>query len=425
MAMNDERRAALASLAETFGTPCYVYDESMIRERVARVRDAFEGRFEISYAVKSNPNRAILRAMSSMVDRLDLSSGGELLLAEETGWDPSLWSFVGPAKRAGELRLAVELSCGHVVAESEREIRQLDAIAAAAGATASVLLRINPTDLPKGFGVSMARRPTIFGIDEEVIDDAVRLAEQLEHVRLEGFHVYAGTQCLDAGALAENIRNISRLFGRLIEDHSLNVEHLVFGSGFGIDYHGSSEPLDPAEVAAGCVDSLDELKAHPGAASATMALEMGRYLIGEAGVYLVSVLGTKATRGSDLLVLDGGMHHYLGASGNLGGVLKRNYPVEAVTGDENRQRTYDLSGPLCTNIDSMGKGIQTRELDTGDVVAIGCAGAYGLTSSPVHFISHAPPTEVLLPSVDEVDRALDITLDGTAAIAPDWRRFAD
>jgi diaminopimelate decarboxylase len=423
--LDEARRVALAEIAERYGTPCFVYDETQIHDRVARVRDAFAGRFEISFAVKSNPNRAILRSLRGVVDRLDLSSGGELLLAEEAGWDASTWSFVGPAKRRAELALAVELGCGHIVVESARELRELDEVAAEAGTAASVLLRINPSNIPKGFGVSMARRPTIFGIDEEEVDDVVRAALGLEHAALRGFHVYAGTQCLDPGAIAENIRNIAAIFGRLIEQHELTVEHLVFGSGFGIRYHAGAEALDPSEVASGCVAALDELRARPGAASATMALEMGRYLVGEAGWFLARVLAKKHTRGSDLLALDGGMNHYLGASGNLGGVLKRNYPVEGVTGDPSSEGTYDLCGPLCTNIDALGKKVETRKLEIGDVVAIGCAGAYGLTSSPIHFISHAPPREILLPSVAATDAAVDITAEGPAINAPDWSRFTD
>jgi len=426
MSLVDEvHRSAFADLAERFGTPCFVYDEAAIHARVARVRNAFGGRFEISYAVKSNPNRAILRSLRGVVERLDLSSAGELLLAEETGWDAATWSFVGPAKRRSELILAVELGCGHIVVESERELKELDEVAAQAGTQVSVLLRINPSEIPKGFGVSMARRPTIFGIDEEVVDDVVRVALGLRHVVLRGFHVYAGTQCLDASAVAENIRNVAGIFRRLIEGHDLEVEHLVFGSGFGIRYHAGAEELEPTEVASGCIAELDALKACPGASSATMALEMGRYLVGEAGWFLARVLATKHTRGADLLALDGGMNHYLGASGNLGGVLKRNYPVTSVTGDPERIGTYDLCGPLCTNIDALGKRIETRALDTGDVIAIGCAGAYGLTSSPIHFISHAPPREVLLPSAAASDAAIDITAEGPAINPPDWSRFAD
>jgi diaminopimelate decarboxylase len=271
----------------------------------------------------------------------------------------------------------------------------------------------------------MARRPTIFGIDEEVIDEVVQTALGLNHVALQGFHVYAGTQCLDPEAIAENIRNIAGIFGRLIDQHNLTVEHLVFGSGFGIRYHAGADELDPVAVASSCVAEIDALRSRPGAASATMALEMGRYLVGEAGWFLTRVLGTKHTRGADLLALDGGMNHYLGASGNLGGVLKRNYPVEAVTGDAGREGTYDLCGPLCTNIDALGKGIETRGLEVGDIVAIGCAGAYGLTSSPTHFISHAPPREILLPAVDAADAAVDITADGPGITPLDWTRFAD
>ena len=218
--------------------------------------------------------------------------------------------------------------------------------------------------------------------------------------------------------------NIARIFGRLIDQHELSVEHLVFGSGFGIRYHAGSAELDPSEVASGCLAELDALRSRPGAASATMALEMGRYLVGEAGWFLARVLSTKHTRGVDLLALDGGMNHYLGASGNLGAVLKRNYPIEAITGDPAREGMYDLCGPLCTNIDALGKKVETRALRTGDVIAIGCAGAYGLSSSPIHFISHAPPREILLPAMDAAAAAVDITTDAPSVSPPDWLRFS-
>lgn len=403
-------RRALVEVARRHGTPAYVYDLSEIERRVARVRSAFGGLFEISYAVKANPNRELVARLRGVVDRLDLSSGGELALAERAGWEPGLWSFVGPAKSSAELGLAVEIGCGHLVAESLDEVVELAGIARRRGTVVPVVLRINPIELPKGFGVSMARRATIFGIDEEEIDEAVAATLALEGVDLVGFHVYAGTQCLDAQAVAENLRNVARLYARLVDDHDLAVRHLIFGSGFGIPYHAGAEPLALDEVVAGARPALEELRARLGS-GVTFALEMGRYLVGPAGWYVARVRRVKHSRGSVIVALDGGMHHHLAASGNLGGVLKRNYPIVALTASGEPSKV-DLAGPLCTNIDVLGRGVELPALEPGDLVAIAASGAYGPSTSPLGFISHPPPRELLADDLRSGSDVVDITAAG-------------
>lgn len=403
-------RRALVDVATRHGTPAYVYDLAEIERRVARVRAVFDDLFEISYAVKANPNRELVARLRHVVDRLDLSSGGELAVAARAGWEPGRWSFVGPAKSTAELQLAVETGCGHVVAESLGEVMELSEIARERRAVVPVVLRVNPVDLPKGFGVSMARRATIFGIDEEEIDDTIDRVVALEAIELVGFHVYAGTQCLDADAVAENLGNIARLYGRLVRDHRLDVRHLIFGSGFGIPYHPGAEDLDLEAVAGGSLPTLRELRSQLGD-GVTFALEMGRYLVGPAGWYVAAIRRVKRTRGSVIVALDGGMHHHLAASGNLGGVLKRNYPIFSLTGT-GEPCTVDLAGPLCTNIDILGRGVELPSPQPGDLVAIGASGAYGPSTSPLGFISHPPPLELLAEDLSSTTAVTDVTAAG-------------
>ncbi|MDH3459132.1 MAG: type III PLP-dependent enzyme, partial [Gemmatimonadota bacterium] len=394
----------------------YVYFLEYIEARVRAVREAFGGLMGVSYAVKANPNREIVRRLHGLVDHLDVSSGGEILLGREAGWQPDVFTFVGPAKAEWELELALEAGCGLIVAESEEELKQIDMLASERGVRARVALRLNPLELPEGFGVSMSRRPTIFGFDEEVAGEAVEVAMGLPDVDLAGFHVYAGTQCLNNESIAENLVNTAELFGRLIREHGLHPSTLIFGSGFGIPYHDRDRAIDLEAIVRQTRGPLEQLASVLEPHGGRMHLELGRYIVGEAGHYLARVARIKETRGHSIIALDGGMNHHLAASGNLGGVIKRNYPIRNITRctDEGagELRAYDLAGPMCTNIDMLGRAASLPPTRPGDVISIGASGAYGPTASPVLFISHRSPREVLVSTMEPFE-AHDITESGT------------
>ena len=348
--------AACREAANEFGTPSYIYFVDHLVDRVRSIRRAYSHSAAISYAAKANPNREILRRMRALVDHLDISSGGELLLALETGWDPGALTFVGPAKAEWEIRRALEAGCGYLIAESESELAQISKIASSLDLVSNVLLRINPVDLPRGFGVSMSRKATVFGIDEERIDSAIDFANSLRNVDLQGFHVYAGTQCLNEESIVQNITSIARLYSGLIERHRMKSRRLIFGAGFGIPYHDNEQAIDLGEIAEATVPIFDELTGSSLVDGGEISLEMGRFLIGECGIFLTQVVNKKTTRGTEILVIDGGMNHFLGASGNLGSVIKRNYPVHNVSRSADGElQEYDIAGPLCTNIDTLGK----------------------------------------------------------------------
>jgi diaminopimelate decarboxylase len=390
--MDARREQFLLELVGTRGTPCYVVFLADVRRRVAQLRAMFEGRFAISYAVKANPNPALLRALSDTVDRLDVSSGGELARAIECGYAAARIGFTGPAKRDAELLLAVQHGIGELVLESVPEARRLSAIAQRVGRDVDVMVRIAPAHVPAGFGDHMAGRPTAFGIDEDDLDVAMREILALPRLRCVGLHVYAGTQCLKASAIAENWTNFTALFRRTAERHDLRPLRLVFGAGLGIVYHDGQAPLDLAEVAAGTREMFAALRDDPRCTGAELVLETGRYLVGEAGVYLASVVTTKRSRGVDVAVCDGGMNHHLAAAGLLGMVMRRPFRVRKL-GAGGDGTSVLLAGPLCTTLDSFGKDVKVGPLAVGDVIAIEPSGAYGMTSSPTMFISHPQPDE--------------------------------
>ncbi|MGB5810535.1 MAG: hypothetical protein WBG86_08405 [Polyangiales bacterium] len=408
----DERRSILAAIAETHGTPSYVYFLDEVQARVAALRSAFGARFEISYAVKSNPNPGLLARLAGVVDALDVSSGGELALAIEAGWAASKVSFTGPAKRAPELVAAVRHGTGEVVVESVSEARELDAVAGQAGVVQDVLVRIAPSQVPKGFGDSMAGKPVAFGIDEEVLAASLDAVAACRNLRLRGFHIYSGTQCLQADAIVANYRIFLGLFERASEHLDIVPTKLIFGAGIGIPYHANQESVDLEEVARHIVPELDAFKAKARYADAELVLETGRYLVGEAGVLLTRVVRTKTSRGGEIGICDAGMNNQLAAAGHFGMVIKRNYPIEKIASVHapGEPRPYLLTGPLCTSIDTIGRGVTLDGLEANDLLGIGCSGAYGLTSSPMYFISHPLPREFVVegdaaaPTVTEVTR---------------------
>jgi diaminopimelate decarboxylase len=392
-----------------FGTPLYVYLAEPIRERFRTLARAVAGRFEISYAVKANPNVGLLRAIRGLPAMLDCSSIAELERGLLAGHAAAQMSFSGPAKRPFELERAVAAGCGELVAESERELREIDAIAARQGRRQAVLLRINPRKVPAQFGVNMAGRPSAFGIDEEAADAAIVLTRALPNLDLAGFHIYSATNSLSNDAIDENVGLMAGLFTRLSHAHGFAPRSLVFGAGFGIPYQDDQLPLELEALAPRLNARIDGLRKEPLLAGARCTLEMGRWLVGPFGYLLTAVVGLKHSRGTDIALLDAGFNNHLAAAGMMGTMIRRNWSFTVLGGASRASRSYTLVGPLCTTIDQLASKIELPELRIGDLLAIAGSGAYGLTASPTRFISHPEPREVLVEadgSLHEVTESL-------------------
>jgi diaminopimelate decarboxylase len=389
-------RDVLRNIADEHGTPCFVFFLDEMYERIAALKAAFGNRFAISYAVKANPHQVILNRFRDRVATLDLSSGGELRRATACGWPTERLSFTGPGKRPEELIASVESRLGAHIVESIQEAEQLSAYACDGGVTQRILIRIAPATLPRGFGVNMAGRPCQFGIDEEDLLPALERILSLPGLKLDGFHIYSGTQCLDPQSIADNFGIFIDLFKRFSVAADIHPRTLIFGSGIGIPYHDGTVAVDLKAVATNINSRIDELRADERFSGATLLLETGRYLVGEAGVYLTRVLHRKRSRGIEIGICDGGMNHHLGACGHLGSVIHRNYQMFKVSPPNDEPCPYDLVGPLCTSIDTLGHGVSLPGLQVGDVIGIRCSGAYGATASPTGFISHPAAAEIFV-----------------------------
>ncbi len=384
----------LSLLAERVGqTPFYAYDRSLIAARAAAVRQLLPPGVGLHYAIKANPMPALVGFMCSLVDGMDVASSGELKLALDAGADPRSIGFAGPGKRDGELRQAVASGVLlHV--ESARELQVLADIAQSLGRPARVALRVNPDFELRGAGMRMGGGAKPFGIDAEQVPALLR-GLVCEGLAFEGFHLYAGSQSLRGSAVAESLRRSLDLVLRLADAAPAPVRHVNLGGGWGIPYFAGEAALDLEPVAEALAQVQDALQS--ALPAARLVLELGRYLVGEAGVYVARVIDRKVSRGQVFLVTDGGMHQHLAASGNFGQVVRRNYPVVIGTRLQAQEREIaSIVGPLCTPLDVLADRLDVAVAQPGDLVVVFQSGAYGATASPQAFLGHPPCPEVLV-----------------------------
>jgi len=384
----------IAELAQRVGrTPFYVYDRAPIAARVATLRAALPDAIRLHYAIKANPFPALVRYMTTLVDGLDVASAGELQVALAAGMAPGAISFAGPGKTPAELARALAAGID-IHLESPAELERVIALAERAGTPARVAVRVNPDFELKSSGMKMGGGPKAFGVDAERVPELLRrIGAAGLHFR--GFHIFSGSQNLHAAALVEAQGQTFDLALRLAEHAPSPVEVLNIGGGFGIPFFPGDRPLDLAPIAAHLAARLPEVQAR--LPQAEVVLELGRYLVGEAGLYVAQVLDRKESRGEIFLVVDGGLHHHLAASGNFGQVIRRNYPVAIANRmDAQPREVVTIVGPLCTPLDVLAQRMELPRAALGDLVAVYQSGAYGLTASPRAFLGHPDALEILV-----------------------------
>lgn len=385
---------ALSRLAARVGqTPFYAYDRAALSQRVRTLRAALPAGIELHYAMKANPMPALVAHMAGLVDGIDVASAGELKVALDAGADPQHISFAGPGKRDVELHQAV--AAGVLVnIESFREVDVLARASQSLGVPARAAVRVNPDFELKGSGMKMGGGPKPFGVDA---DQVPALLERIGQAGLafEGFHLFAGSQNLRGEAICDAQQKSFDLAVRLATHAPGPVRFLNLGGGFGIPYFPGEQPLDVAPIA-GNLTQLQQRAARE-LPQATLVIELGRYLVGEAGVYVARVVDRKVSRGQVFLVTDGGLHHHLSASGNFGQVLRKNYPLAVGNRmDAAEREVVTVVGPLCTPLDLLGDRVELPAAQVGDLVVVFQSGAYGATASPQAFLGHPGCVEVLV-----------------------------
>ncbi|MEO7601756.1 MAG: pyridoxal-dependent decarboxylase, exosortase A system-associated [Sphingomicrobium sp.] len=377
-------------VVEAGGTPLFVYDAARISAQAARFRAAFPLEIALHYAVKANPYEPLLSAMTSIVDGFDVASAGELGRVSELGLPIS---FAGPGKRDEEL--AAALRAGVTLnLESEGEAERALAIADGLGITPNLAIRVNPPFGLKGAGMKMGGLGSPFGIDHDRVPALIRKIVAAG-ADWHGLHIYAGSQALNADALADLQRETVTLAASIADETGQAPAHVNLGGGFGIPYFARDAQLDVEAVGAVLATTLENC---PNILSETnFVIELGRWLVGEAGVYLTRIIDRKVSRGKTFLVTDGGLQHQLAASGNFGQLLRRNYAVAIATRFAAApEEEATVVGCLCTPLDLLADEAMLPRAEVGDLVAIFCAGAYGLTASPTGFLSQPEAREMLV-----------------------------
>ncbi len=396
-------------IVSKYGSPVYIYSFDMIRERLLYLKTHFDDCIKVYYAVKANPNLELIKSIAPMIDGLDVSSGGEIKQSVLAGYDPDRMSFAGPGKTESEIEYAIKAGVGSISVESMDDFERIVSVGRNLAIKPNISIRINPSKLINKFAVKMGGRPTQFGIDEECIDEfADRTARDFSYVNFKGFHIYAGTQSLDADSISEGVDYNLNLIESLFEKFGV-PSYINLGGGFGVPYHDAGVVLDidyltdaiNKRVKAFC-DKYKGIK---------VVFELGRYIVAEAGFYVTTVKSVKVSREKRFVIVDGGMHHNLSASGNLGQVIKKNYIIDNITSPDAPVTNVELSGSLCTPIDTLGYNLSIPMPSKNDLIVIRNSGAYGFTASPLMFLGHETPMEIMVkdgkPSV--IRNSFDIT----------------
>jgi diaminopimelate decarboxylase len=384
------------AIAEACGTPVFIYDRGVFEHKLNLLEDALPSSFDVYYSIKANPNQAILKFFSGRGCGLEVASGGELHQAIAAGCNSRRIVFAGPGKTAAELRQALEAGIGEIHVESMDELDALEGVALDLGTRASVSLRVNPGEEAQGGAMRMGGKATQFGFDEEMLDEVLVHVLARDAFDFRGIHLFAGTQILDSDVLANQYEKGLEIAGRAASRAGRALSTVDFGGGLGVPYYTTDSELDVRRFGERLREIMDRRGSGREFDGTKFIVEPGRYLVAEGGVYVTRVTAVKKSRDKTYIVVDGGMHHHLAASGNLGQVIKRNFPVAVLnrlreSGDEK----VDVVGPLCTPLDVLARGVNLPAIKVGDLVGIFQSGAYARSASPLGFLGHPTPPEVM------------------------------
>jgi diaminopimelate decarboxylase len=384
----------LTRLAQRVGrTPFYAYDRQRITDRVSVLRQHLPEEIHLHYAMKANPMPAVVQHLASLVDGLDVASAGEMKVALDTPTPPQQISFAGPGKADSELSCAIAAGIT-LNMESEQEMERIAKLGDQYGIRPKVAVRVNPDFELKSSSMKMGGGPKQFGVDAERVPAMLARIGELG-LDFEGFHIFSGSQNLKVAALQESHEKTLQLAIALARHAPDTVRLLNIGGGFGVPYFPGDEALDVAAVGENLRRLMPEAKRQ--LPDARLVIELGRYLVAEAGVYVCRVLERKESRGQIFLVTDGGLHHHLAASGNFGQVIRKNYPVVVGNQVQGAEREIvSVVGPLCTPLDLLADRMEMSKAEAGDLIVVFQSGAYGLTASPTAFLRHPAPAEVLV-----------------------------
>jgi len=380
-------------VAEAGGTPLFVYDNNIVGAQIARFKGAMADGIALHYSVAANPYEPLLEFLGRYVDGFRIVSGGELKRLKSAQLAGIPMNFAGPGKLDSELEAAVHAGAT-ISVESEGEAGRAIRAAERVGIRPKISVRVTPPFAMEEGLLTIGSRPSPFGVDAERVPSLV-LGLIEAGVDWRGLHMFAGSQCLDAEAIAAVHRVTIVHAGEIAEAIGKPIPELNLGSGFDVACRPGDAPLDIDRVAV----ALNETLCNGPSLLATtrFTIELGRWLVGEAGVYLTRVVDRTESCGLTFLTTDGGGHHLIGATGSLGERGMANFPIAvAHRFGEPAEEEVTVTGCLCTPYDVLGDEVGLPRAEVGDLIAVFCAGAYGLSASPQGWESRPPAREMLV-----------------------------
>jgi diaminopimelate decarboxylase len=381
----------LSAIVEKYQTPIYVYDGDKISLQYEKLRSTLPEGFEIFYSMKANPLLGICQLFRKLGSSIEIASSGELYTALEAGFPPNEIIFTSPGKTYEELEYAIETGIYCINIESVEEAQMISSIAVQKSKTVNISIRINPDFSVAGSSIKMAGVPTQFGIDQMQLNNTFTILQALSGISIIGIHVYTGTQLLSAQDIIYCIEQIIILALEVSEKYQFKLMFLDLGGGFGVPYFKGETALDLKLLKEGLAQIWDRFKHQ--LSQTQMAVESGRFLMAESGLYLTKVLYKKTCKGNIYTICDGGSSQHAG-SAFLGRHIRNNFPMYVLNKRGNEEEV-NVVGPMCTPTDIIGQKVMLPEINSGDVVVIEKSGAYGVTQSPAMFLSHPIPAEVV------------------------------
>jgi diaminopimelate decarboxylase len=385
------------SVIKRVKTPFYLYDSQILEENYSRLRTSIPKEIEIFYAIKANPNKNIIPLFANLGAGCDVASTGELNAALNSGVKPDKISFAGPGKTDEELKLAITKSIASISIESENEAHVIDKLAQKAKKVANVSIRVNPASGSLNAAIRMGGGSQQFGIDEELVPGVIKIIQGRKNLNFKGIHMHIGSQILSEETIANNIKYLLDYCIKLQKDMNIKISMINFGGGFGIPYYQEQKGLNIKLLGMMIKSVFYEKDTKLNFSKTRFIIEPGRFLVGEAGIYVTKILYKKVSRGKIFLIVDGGMHQNLAAAGLLGEGLRRNRILCAITKRNSKQKEIvTIAGCLCTPLDLLGHDISLPKCEPGDYLYITCSGAYGYSASPLMFLSHPIPKEIFI-----------------------------
>lgn len=379
-------------------TPFYAYDKTLIANKIATLKLALPKKIQLHYAIKANPLPSLVHFMVDHVAGFDVASKKEMLLAIQSGMPANEVSFAGPGKTHDDIQAAI-IAGITLHTESVTEINRAIELGESLNIKPNIAIRVNPAFELKASGMKMAGGSKPFGIDEELLPELLSTLPY-DKVNFRGFHIFAGSQNLKAEAIIEMHDKTFALAQQLVTLTPVKIAYINIGGGLGIPYFPGEQHLQLDEISTNLANLLNEYQ-HP-LTGIEIIMELGRYLVGEAGIYVSKIVDKKVSRGTNYLVCDGGLHHHLSNSGNFGQVIRKNYPVaignklaspQQATPE---QEKVTIVGPLCTPLDILADKVTLPVADINDYVVVYQSGAYGASASPKDFLSQPTVSEILL-----------------------------